>query len=97
MTTTVSHFVRPAALAGTVWMLMAPFSFAHQDPVGDVHPSVRVENGLFAVYFSNNMIGDSNDRSFFRAVYSSDGQLVAPRHPVDPEAMPGRESDTTMS
>jgi len=63
--------------------------FAHQDPVGDVHPTVRVENGNFAVYFRNNTVGDSNYPEYFRVLYSPDGKLLAPRHDIDPAEVPG--------
>lgn len=52
---------------------------AHQDPVGDVHPQVVVENGRFAVYFRPNW--DSGySANQFRVIYSKLGELIAPRH-----------------
>lgn len=56
---------------------------AHEDPRGDVHPVVQVENGNFAVYFRNKSTGDDPDHRRFRTLYSPKGKLLAPRHAVE--------------
>jgi hypothetical protein len=58
-------------------------ALAHEDPVGDIHPVVRVENGNFAIYFTNNAVGDDNSQVGCRTVYSPTGKLLAPRHNAD--------------
>ena len=52
---------------------------AHSDPWGDIHPAVVVENGRFAIYFSNQSTTTSSGNSF-RVIFSKDGELIAPRH-----------------
>ena len=59
---------------------------AHQDPIGDIHPQVKVENGNFAIYFSNtareNEPSDydvSSGGPVYRMVYSPTGELLGPR------------------
>jgi hypothetical protein len=59
---------------------------AHQDPIGDLYPIVKVENGNFAIYFYNNAQeskSDDYDMSgnypVFRMVYSPSGELLGPR------------------
>jgi len=49
-------------------------ALAHQDYAGDVHPRVAVENGQFAIYFTNN-----RDRSAYKMVVSTTGAVVSPR------------------
>jgi hypothetical protein len=71
-----------------VCLLLTPLSLiAHQDPLGDVHPSVQVENGNFVVYFQDNTApsaaSDADEQApaaVFRVVYSPAGDLLAPRH-----------------
>jgi hypothetical protein len=54
---------------------------AHQDPLGDVYPNVKVENGNFAIYFTNNTRETETRRApLLRVVYSPEGKLLAPRH-----------------
>jgi hypothetical protein len=59
---------------------------AHQDPAGDTQPTVKVENGNFAIYFTNNLPrSDSNEYDssgeapVYRMVYSPTGRLLGPR------------------
>jgi hypothetical protein len=51
---------------------------AHQDPVGDVHPSVRAIDGNFVISFSNNIV-----KREYRTVFSAEGKLILPRHAVE--------------
>ncbi|HRQ90821.1 MAG TPA: hypothetical protein PLA50_18675 [Bacteroidia bacterium] len=62
----------------------------HQDPVGDVHPAVMVENGRFSVYFRNN-----ERAAEFRKVYRSSGKLAIPRHRVKETPDSGRRARRT--
>lgn len=57
---------------------------AHEDPRGDVHPQIWVENGNFAVYFRSNLEQREYDDFVpsYRVVYSPQGKLLAPRHSV---------------
>jgi len=72
----------PATFRAAALALLAAATgpaLGHMDPVGDVHPEVRVVNGQFAVTFSNNE-GSSPERFSYRSVYDADGTLVIPRH-----------------
>lgn len=68
---------------------------AHQDPAGDVHPVVSVEEGGFAVYFQG-----TEDRMALKVVpahgwkmsFTADGKLVLPRHRV-PETQSRRADE----
>ena len=73
-----------AALLAALSLATASVLSAHEDPIGDVHPNVRVEKGNFAIYFSNNSErGElAEEPPIFRTVYSSGGELLAPRHRV---------------
>lgn len=54
---------------------------AHMNPLGDIDPNVKVENGNFVVYFTNNKIeAEIGPSPLFRVVYSTTGELLAPRH-----------------
>ena len=60
-------------------------AFAHQDPRGDVHPVVRVEDGNFAIYFWCNEDRDAKQQSaYLRMVYSPAGNVLAARHRFSP-------------
>ncbi len=61
--------------------LMIGASEAHQDPRGDVHPSVSVVDETFVVDFISNQSTDEEERdAAFRTVWSHDGKLLVPRH-----------------
>jgi hypothetical protein len=54
---------------------------AHQDPAGDNYPNVKIENGNFVVCFTNNLVThDPLHGPVYRVVYSSAGEILAPRH-----------------
>ncbi len=68
---------------------------AHQDPQGDVHPTVQVEDGKFVVYFSSNTEpkietpgepGEPNSRRepVYKTVLSPEGKVLEQRVPVQP-------------
>jgi len=72
----------PATFRAAALALLAAATgpaLGHSDPVGDVHPEVRVVNGQFSVTFSNNE-GNPPERPSFRSVYDANGALVVPRH-----------------
>lgn len=61
--------------------LMIGASEAHEDPRGDVHPSISVVDGTFVVDFVSNQSTDEEERdASFRTVWSYDGKLLVPRH-----------------
>ena|SRR5438094_283070 len=66
----------------TVLVLLLPVkAVAHQAPLGDVYPNVKVENGNVVFYFTNSKIESEIGQSpLFRVVYSPTGELLAPRH-----------------
>ena len=69
----------PSILA--VILFVTSLASAHQDPMGDVHPEVRVEKGNFAIYFrSNDERTGVEDPPQLRMVYSPEGKLLSPRH-----------------
>lgn len=60
---------------------------AHQDPLGDVYPNVKVERGNFVIEFDNNegeVASNPRDASqpamLLQMIYSADGVLLSPRH-----------------
>lgn len=61
---------------------------AHQDPRGDIHPEVRVEDGCFAIYFQTNAESDrfSYEKPHWRMLYAPDGTVQLPRHRLSPSA-----------
>ena len=69
-------------LVGACLLLPAGL-LGHMDPVGDVHPHVSVKNGMFVVEFNNNKSQELNHRSEFRVVYSKEGDVILPRHPIE--------------
>ncbi|RYE51784.1 MAG: hypothetical protein EOP21_00440 [Hyphomicrobiales bacterium] len=85
------------ALALALCVLAGP-AHGHEDPGGDVHPMVQVEDGKFVVYFRNNTepkvdvrTGGSGQSSKeeprYKTVLSPDGNVLekrvtAPREPV---------------
>jgi hypothetical protein len=79
---------------GVAGLLLPGLLLAYEEPVGDVDPVVRVENGNFTVYFTNNTSGDDNSREVFRTVYSPLGQLLAPRHHADPATIRDLDLDS---
>jgi hypothetical protein len=59
---------------------------AHEDPLGDLYPLVKVENGNFVIYFYNNNLQEkpndydmSGNSPVYRMVYSPTGELLGPR------------------
>ena len=53
------------------------------DPVGDVHPEVKVEGDRFSLYFYNNAAEeDFTNHPYYRVVYSSTGELISPRQRI---------------
>lgn len=69
---------------------------AHEDPRGDVHPQVQVEDGKFVVYFKNNTepkvevsTNSPDERTreepIYKTVVSPDGKILAKRVPVESE------------
>lgn len=73
-------------LAAVFFFWLVQPAAAHSDPAGDVFPNVKIENGNFAVYFSNTL-GETNDENdmlrrnvpVYRMVYSPAGELLGPR------------------
>ena len=56
-------------------------TLATMTPLGDEYPNVKVENGNFVIYFTNNKIeAEIGPSPLFRVVYSPTGELLAPRH-----------------
>jgi len=39
-----------------VLIVASTAAIAHEDPIGDIYPVVKVENGNFAIYFYNNAL-----------------------------------------
>lgn len=72
-----------AALSILVW----PVASGHSDPWGDIHPKVTVMDGNFSIVFNTTLPSDSPNytevKPAYRVVYSSEGKLVSPRHPLD--------------
>lgn len=73
-------------LAATLLLIVPCTAIAHQDPLGDVYPRVKVENGNFAIYFFNNSrqansseYDMSGNNPVYRMVYSPTGKLLGPR------------------
>lgn len=69
---------RIAAMAAVALAAWAPATLAHQDRAGDVHASVRVEDGQFAVYFKNNQ-----DKGHYRSQFGPNGSLLSERVKLD--------------
>ena len=59
---------------------------AHSDPWGDTHPQVQVVDGKFAIVFNSSLPDErenfTDEKKVFRTVYTAEGVLVAPRHPL---------------
>jgi len=68
-------------LTGVEW------AAGHEDPLGDLHPQVLVMDGNFAIVFNTSMRDDRQDftdtKKVFGMVYSPEGKLIAPRHPLE--------------
>src|SRR5690349_10785687 len=69
-----------------VLIVASTTAIAHEDPVGDIYPVVKVENGNFAIYFYNNAHQQtatdydmSGNSPVYRIVYSPTGELLGPR------------------
>ena len=60
-------------------VLVSSVALAHQDDAGDIHPSVRVEDGRFAVYFRN-----TTDEQSYKSVVAADGTFVSRRQKSEP-------------
>ena len=68
--------------------ILVGVAIAHSDPDGDTHPDVQIIDGNFAVVFNPERIGDrredySSSKSVVRVVYTPEGKLIAPRHPLE--------------
>jgi len=68
--------------------LMASGALAHQDPRGDIHPSVSVVDGRFVVNFISSI---DDQRAESRMVFTPDGKLWLPRHRISNSSL--REGD----
>lgn len=68
------------------FVLLSSVNSAHDDPIGDLYPLVKVENGNFAIYFYNDAQEQKRDDynvsgnfPLYRMVYSTTGELLGPR------------------
>jgi len=53
---------------------------AHQDPLGEIHPLVRLEQNQFHVYFGDNReMRDGETIALFKRIYDASGSLVRDR------------------
>ena len=68
------------ACAVFVFPVVVATSAAHEDPLGDIYPNVKVEQGNFVIYFENNENQEAQSHSFVRMIYSADGKVLAARH-----------------
>ena len=63
-----------------------PRVIAHSDPWGDIHPQVLVMNDKFAIDFNTSRADQQETftaaRPVQRVIYTADGKLFAPRHPL---------------
>jgi len=54
--------------------------------MGDIHPSVRVEDGKFVVYFSNNAKGyhdGTTSNEIFKTILDKDGKIITERQRIE--------------
>lgn len=69
----------------TLFLAWPTVLLAHSDPWGDIHPDVSVIDGHFAITFRSSQ-PDSETYSGYhpvqRMIFTSEGRLVAPRHPL---------------
>ena len=63
---------------------------AHEDPVGDIHPKVSVEDGNFAVYFFDTTAHHKKTGPIkhYRTLIDSEGRVLASRKPVAERIVP---------
>jgi hypothetical protein len=75
-----------AAMAGAVLLGGAGWVHGHQDPRGDIHPQVSVMDGKFVIVFTNSQPNQESNYTdaipIQRMIYTADGTLFAPRHPL---------------
>jgi hypothetical protein len=74
-------------LSGLLLLALAGPAFGHADPRGDLHPQVLVKDGNFAIVFNSSqpegVESFTGEKAVFRMIYTPEGKLVAPRHPLD--------------
>lgn len=74
-------------LAAGCWWLATVDAPGHQDPRGDIHPQVSVADDKFVVDFQTSVPDEVGAMTatppLFRMIFTADGKLFAPRHPVD--------------
>jgi hypothetical protein len=77
-----AHFQLQTYSASLICLLLCAVQLlANEPPFGDQYPNVKVENGNFVIYFTNNKIeSEIGPSPLFRVVYSPTGELLAPRH-----------------
>jgi len=72
-------------------LLSPSAALAHADPWGDLHPTVEVVDGNFAIHFNSSIRGSRDNytgrRPVLVKIYSPEGKLLSPRHPI-----PGKRS-----
>ena len=77
----------PRWVEGILIVAISASAFGHQDPWGDIYPQVQVMDGNFAIVFTSSRQNDLEDygesKSVQRMIYSPEGKLVAPRHPLE--------------
>ncbi len=94
----MKYRIRCLAVASWVFILGAGNSLqAHEDPWGDIRPNVVVRDGRFEINFRSVLPDDDPNRDeakeLYQMIYTKDGKLFAPRHPLDHESAdrgPGR-------
>ena len=78
-----------------VWLglcLLPGVVLGHQDPMGETHPSVVVENGNFSIYFLSLRRGGDN-RDAGRMIFSPSGEVLVPKHLIsDPKTQAWMEA-----
>ena len=70
-----------SACAVAIALLAPERSAAHQDPVGDVHPAITVEDGKFVIWFSDNT-GEVKGEKKYRGTLATDGTGIEERREV---------------
>ncbi|MBE2287408.1 MAG: hypothetical protein IAE77_28395 [Prosthecobacter sp.] len=61
--------------------------WAHSDPRGDTHPTVVVQDGTFVICFGNNDAFDMEQRPMWKMSFTTDGQVILPRHRLSAEQL----------
>jgi hypothetical protein len=82
----VRALISVLAGVGLFLVVVAGRADGHQDPVGDIHPQVLVKDGHFAIVFQSprqdQSEGLSGRYNVVRTIYSPEGKLIVPRHPL---------------